>query len=751
MARAATLSALSLVIASPSGCAPSGDSAETDTGAGLDATPTDGGGCDDADTDPSADVCVGDASVGDAGRAEPLAECPEGGAGPCPPALPDHRDAVCAHGRTVAVDDVSLTVCEPPSPAESCGAGQFPAPVEGGCIEQAPGCLADGERFLPSEVLDVLAAGRPILFVDPDADSTVGIGTRELPLPTIEAALSELGVGGAGGVVALSRGVHAGATIAVSDVALVGACPEQTTITSTVESITSGALTVLAPGAVVTGLTLTGPALGVVVLDGGTLELTDVIVAGAHRVGVKVDGAGSSATLHRVWIRDTEPTLADHSFGRGLQVSGGASVRADTVTVSDAYEVGVLAIGDGTSLEAGALLVRDVANDWLTDQGSAGVQALDGSAVSGTDWVIERVGALGVSVSRSASATLDRVVVREVRYFNAVAALRVGRDSTVTVDDLQVTGADARCAFVEGTGARLEADGAVLTGCTGVAVDDLGSVAADWVLLDDVSEGLVATNGGEVQATSLACRATGSCVAVAHAGVVSVAGATLESATEAAVTATDAQLSLRDARVWAVDRPAIQTVGEAPSIERIEAWSDVSAIVVTSAAATGDLAMTDISAVGCTSCDRCTVFRVEAPDRVWLERISLDFAGASGPSVGRRYLAALVRPAGRATAGVGTGFELGAGRCADDTGLGVWGDSSLPNVTDPASPPDWELSGLRAGLLPVAAAAAGARVELAPVLEVPTGAHVLGEVAVPAGAALEQRPALADPPPPVTP
>ncbi|MCB9492623.1 MAG: hypothetical protein H6674_11225 [Dehalococcoidia bacterium] len=118
-----------------------------------------------------------------------------------------------------------------------------------------------------AELLDVLAGRRFCLSIPtrtPRRDQDTW-----LLLPTIEAALSELGAGGAGGVVALSRGPR-GSDDHDDDVALAGACPEQTTITSTVESITNGALTVLAPTVVVTGVTLTGPALGAVVLDGGT-------------------------------------------------------------------------------------------------------------------------------------------------------------------------------------------------------------------------------------------------------------------------------------------------------------------------------------------------------------------------------------------------------------------------------------------------------------------------------------------------
>ena len=109
----------------------------------------------------------------------------------------------------------------------------------------------------------------------------------------------------------------------------------------------TGTLAGDAPG--FSGLTIDGGARAVV--TGSLLEQNQVVVA------IRVAGAGSELVAHDVVIRETLENSEIHS-GVGLFLSEGATAELTRVVMDDNRTIGLLAMGEGTSLTAADLVVR---------------------------------------------------------------------------------------------------------------------------------------------------------------------------------------------------------------------------------------------------------------------------------------------------------------------------------------------------------------------------------------------------------
>ena len=72
------------------------------------------------------------------------------------------------------------------------------------------------------------------------------------------------------------------------------------------------------------------------------------LVTGNHAVGVFATGDGTTVALLNTAVSETQ-TIEDGTWGRGISVQGGATLRAETCAVTENHEVGVVATAEGTS------------------------------------------------------------------------------------------------------------------------------------------------------------------------------------------------------------------------------------------------------------------------------------------------------------------------------------------------------------------------------------------------------------------
>jgi len=111
---------------------------------------------------------------------------------------------------------------------------------------------------------------------------------------------------------------------------------------------------------------------GVGVVDGSSATLERVLVERVATSGIIVQGAGTTATLRDVTVRDGVPD-DDGFFGRGIDALVGAEVTGERVRVTRVQEAGLLAAGTDTRLELTALVVDAVAERRCATDGCAGL------------------------------------------------------------------------------------------------------------------------------------------------------------------------------------------------------------------------------------------------------------------------------------------------------------------------------------------------------------------------------------------
>jgi len=144
--------------------------------------------------------------------------------------------------------------------------------------------------------------------------------------------------------------------------------------------------------------------IGVYVDDGGTANLTRSSILDTRYIGLFVRG-GSSSTLEDVVIHHTRPA-ADGDFGFGALVDEASTLTVIRTLVDDNVESGIVAAGEGSTLELTDVVVRETLHPMTPggNAGGVGVQLRSNARVMGERIAIERASYLGFSV---AGADLD--------------------------------------------------------------------------------------------------------------------------------------------------------------------------------------------------------------------------------------------------------------------------------------------------------------------------------------------------------
>jgi len=253
------------------------------------------------------------------------------------------------------------------------------------CVPEACGVGTWGNLPVEGDTVYVAAGG-------------AGDGTAEQPFGSIQAALDLAGERG-GGLVAVAAGTYLEPVIMGQDhdgVTLAGRCRELVTIDGSDSSVLPMVSLVGDEGGVgvrVEGVrVLEGPRMGIWVWGArATLERVDV----TDNVGAGVlVGDRADVTLIDVGVRGS--VLGAGADGRGIEVGGGAHLGATGCTVAGNTTVGVIALNAGTTVDLVDTLVLDTAPSPY-GSGGGGVWAEDGAALSATGCVVRGNTQVGVA------------------------------------------------------------------------------------------------------------------------------------------------------------------------------------------------------------------------------------------------------------------------------------------------------------------------------------------------------------------
>lgn len=145
----------------------------------------------------------------------------------------------------------------------------------------------------------------------------------------------------------------------------------------------------------------------------GRATLTRVLVERSTSLGVGVSGDGSTLDAHDLVVRDTRSDSPDGFYGRGLEANLGAQVTGDRVLLERNREVSTFAFDPGTRMHLSNLVIRDsLAETCGASCPSGGLghgaTVLSGATLELAGFVIARSALLGVQVGLGGSFTGTR-------------------------------------------------------------------------------------------------------------------------------------------------------------------------------------------------------------------------------------------------------------------------------------------------------------------------------------------------------
>lgn len=519
------------------------------------------------------DPGVPDADVGfevDAPEPPILTPCPEGWVesadaetglltcDPWPGGQPT-RMTPCPEGWREVEDGASgLITCSPwpEGGRQSCAPDEAHFPGSPGCVQLGTPCPASGwAADLPDD--------RRMLFVQVGA-AAGGSGSREAPFGTVSEALD---AAADGTVVALSRGTFDEAVEIPGGVTLWGACVAGTVVTCSEPNGAQGVVMVSSAGeAEVRNLSLGGERPGVVV--NGTsraIVLQDVVIAGTPSRGCAVL-QGATLTARNLVVRDTRvSTFPSGGVGHGILVTNGGHLEVSGAVIERAVEAALFVTGAGSTaaltdvalddtrigpsgllgrgvevqLQAQVDLTRAVIersrHDGLYVVGMGSFLRLTDAVVSETINDADGPPGAGLFVGTDAQAEVSRAVLERNQPFAMVAfgssAIAVLTDVVVR-DSLPMSGNWYGRGINVQEGGRVEVSRGVIAGNreVAVAVHDGTARLEDVVIRDTLEDG---PRNGYGRAINL------------EGGVVEMSRALLERNRDAAIYASGATSSLR--------------------------------------------------------------------------------------------------------------------------------------------------------------------------------------------------------------
>lgn len=150
------------------------------------------------------------------------------------------------------------------------------------------------------------------------------------------------------------------------------------------------------------------------VTGGGAGRATRAWFENNRSIGAGVVKPGSSLELTDVEIRGTRPRELDDTYGRGIEVWGGASLTALRTSLRDNHAIGVFAADEGTAVTLDQTLIEGTLPRASDDVGGYGIAAWSGVQVTVSASLLTGNHAAGVWVAdMGSSATMHDVVVQD--------------------------------------------------------------------------------------------------------------------------------------------------------------------------------------------------------------------------------------------------------------------------------------------------------------------------------------------------
>jgi hypothetical protein len=391
--------------------------------------------------------------------------------------------------------------CEPfPAAPPTCDPGDALFPGTDACVTLGAPC---GDPFK----------------ADLDADEHVqqgeggdgADGSMEFPWGLVVRAAIEVQDGG---IISVAEGEYPGHLTLTRPMHIVGACPARTRLIGV--GATQPVIRVQSPGVILEGFTLSGIGPGIVVEQGGSVVLRDVIIDDAGGDAIRVSDAFLDG--ERVVVRNVRG--AD---GAVLRATDGAQVVLSSVLFEDAAGAGLVA--DGGTVDIRASTIRRT--------GADGVHVAGEGRLLGRGLTVASSGTVGIHASCTGSdpddpcLDLEDAIVRHPTASGAGMLVELGHVTlTRTLVDgsslggLRVVGGHVQLSHVVVTHTRRGSDqsgtgvsvlgGAVLEGrhvrlraneFNGLVVDEATATLRDLQILGEQAGG---TSGVGIRARSTA-------------------------------------------------------------------------------------------------------------------------------------------------------------------------------------------------------------------------------------------------------
>jgi len=153
---------------------------------------------------------------------------------------------------------------------------------------------------------------------------------------------------------------------------------------------------------------------GIVVVLGGRVSGTRILVERNREAGISIQDAGSTVVLTDAVVRDTQPRAPDDSFGGGVSVQRGGRLEATRLFVARNHASGV------SAWEATEVVLEDVAVHETSGRASDGAfgsgVAIQDGRLEARRLLIQGSRSVGLSAIGSESdATIADVVIRDTR------------------------------------------------------------------------------------------------------------------------------------------------------------------------------------------------------------------------------------------------------------------------------------------------------------------------------------------------
>jgi hypothetical protein len=172
-----------------------------------------------------------------------------------------------------------------------------------------------------------------------------------------------------------------------------------------------------------------GSGVGFTAVLGAVATVDRVVVEGSRTAAVSIGDSETTMTADRLVIRDTSQDLVDDPDGFGISVEFGPTVRLRRTTVERSESAGVRVI-QASAVDAQDLVVSDTRGAGGSGAQGRGINVQSGSSVTGERFVVGHHRDVGVAaLGDGTTVTIDDLVVADGQGSDADSSLGRGLES----------------------------------------------------------------------------------------------------------------------------------------------------------------------------------------------------------------------------------------------------------------------------------------------------------------------------------